>query len=101
MQISAGDSATYYGKFSVTEDSPYQTLGNYDLKVGGNIAYTLTSDSSLKNTVVQLLDDEYNVIAADVLSQGGTYTFENGVAANGVYYAFDPETNTIQPLQWQ
>lgn len=31
----------------------------------------------------------------------GTYTFENGVAANGVYYAFDPETNTIQPLQWQ
>lgn len=31
----------------------------------------------------------------------GTYTFESGVAANGVYYAFDLETNTIQPLQWQ
>ena len=82
MQISAGDSATYYDTFSVTEDSPYQTLGNYDLKVGGNIAYTLTSDSSLKNTVVQLIDKAGNIVAGEVLSQGGTYTFENIAAGD-------------------
>ena len=82
MQISAGDSATYYGSFTVTEDSTYQTLGNYDLKVGGNIVYTLTSDSSLKNTVVQLTDKAGNVIAGEVLSQSGTYTFENIASGN-------------------
>ena len=83
MQISAGDSATYYGSFTVTEDSKYQNLGNYDLKVGGNIAYTLTSDSALENTVVQLIDKKGNVAAGELLSQGGTYTFEN--IAAGTY----------------
>ncbi|MBR2426822.1 MAG: AIDA repeat-containing protein, partial [Lentisphaeria bacterium] len=83
MQIYSGNSATYYGSFTVTADSTYQNIGNYDLEAGGNIVYTLTSDSSLKNAVVQLVDGAGNVIAAELLSQGGTYTFEN--IAAGTY----------------
>ena len=83
FEISAGDSATYHGSFAIAEDSGYQTLGSFDLRVGGNVEYTVDSPAAQKNIVVQLVDKNGIVVAEEICCRNGTYSFDN--VAEGTY----------------
>ena len=107
MQITAGNSATYYDAFTITEDSSYQSLGNYDLKVGGNFSIKITSSASLEESIVYLYDTNGTLINTSLVPangvmqmenvQAGTYTVEVLSSFNASLKAV--ETFVVNPLE--
>lgn len=107
MQITAGNSATYYDAFTITEDSSYHSLGNYDLKVGGNFSIKITSSASLEESIVCLYDTDGTLINTSLVPangvmqmenvQAGTYTVEVLSSFNASLKAV--ETFVVNPLE--